>query len=169
MFLNPLSQKESQASVALFLSTTVNQIDKKGRVSVPAGFRSALNSGGTSGVVLFRSPVHECLEGFDPKFMEDISSRLDHFDMFSETQDDLATAIFGEAVPLSVDDTGRITLNGQLMEHANLNEKAAFVGLGQKFQIWSPEKLEARQRDARKNVKDKGLTLPKTTNKGGDV
>lgn len=147
--------------MALFLSTTVNRIDKKGRVSIPANFRSSLSSGGTGGVILFRSPVHECLEGFDPKFMEDISSRLDHFDMFSETQDDLATAIFGEAVPLSVDDTGRITLNAQLMEHANLNETAAFVGLGQKFQIWSPEKLEERQKKARQNVKDKNLTLPK--------
>lgn len=128
---------------------------------MPAGFRSALNSGGTGGVVLFRSPVHDCLEGFDPKFMEDISSRLDNFDMFSETQDDLATAIFGEAVPLSVDDTGRITLNPQLLEHAGLKDTAAFVGLGQKFQIWAPEKLEKRQAEARKNVKSKGLTLPR--------
>lgn len=147
--------------MALFLSTTINKLDKKGRVSVPAPFRAALGGEGQSQVVLFRSPHHGALEGFAPKFMDEISARLNNFDMFSETQDDLATTIFGEAVPLSIDDTGRIVLPQNMIEHAGLAEEVAFVGLGQKFQIWSPQALEARQAEARQNVKAKGLTLPR--------
>ncbi|MGE4314147.1 MAG: division/cell wall cluster transcriptional repressor MraZ [Pseudobdellovibrionaceae bacterium] len=159
---NSLTFFESRRkTVALFLSTTVNKLDKKGRVSVPAPFRAALGADGGAQVILFRSPHHAALEGFAPKFMDEISARLDNFDLFSESQDDLATTIFGEAVPLSIDDTGRIVLPQNMIDHAGLGEEVAFVGLGKKFQIWSPKALSARQDAARKNVKSKGLTLPR--------
>ena len=45
--------------MALFLSSHENKVDRKGRVSVPASFRSSL--GGVS-VVLFRSSTHACIE-----------------------------------------------------------------------------------------------------------
>ena len=159
--------------MALFLSTYINKIDRKGRVSVPAAFRAALADQPFQGVVLFRSGQHQCLEGFGWAAMEEMSSRLDHFDLFSSEQDDLATAIFGEAVQLPFDGDGRIILPKDLGEFAALfseNEnahegvqsgQAAFVGLGRKFQIWSPEKFEARKNEARAAVKDAGLTLPK--------
>ena len=50
--------------MALFLSTHENKIDKKGRVSVPASFRAEMTEESFQGVVLFRSNVHACLEGF---------------------------------------------------------------------------------------------------------
>ena len=37
--------------MALFIDTFVNRIDKKGRVSVPATFRAALNGQGFHGIV----------------------------------------------------------------------------------------------------------------------
>lgn len=146
--------------MALFLSTTRNRLDKKGRVSLPASFRAVLASKDVQGVILFKSPVYPCLEGFDPLFVEEISARLDSFDMFSAEQDDLATALFGEAIQLSLDDTGRMVMPEILMAHAGLSDEAAFIGLGKKFQIWSPEALAERQEKARHNVRDKGLTLP---------
>src|SRR5258708_29192718 len=41
--------------MALFLSTHVNKVDKKGRVSVPAQFRSAVVGQSFPGIVAFRS------------------------------------------------------------------------------------------------------------------
>ncbi len=147
--------------MALFLSTYANKIDRKGRVSVPASFRVALSDQAFQGIVLFRSHSHMCLEGFGQASMEELSNRLDHFDLFSAEQDDMATAIFGEAVALPFDGDGRIILPADLIDFAKLDEQAAFVGLGKKFQIWSPSEFGARRNEARKNVKDKGLTLPK--------
>ena len=155
--------------VALFLSTTINKLDKKGRISLPANFRAVLNDKQAQSIVLFKSPVHECLEGFDPIFVEEISGRLDDgFDMFSTEQDDLATALFGEAVQLSLDETGRMVLPELLVSHAGLDGEAAFIGLGKKFQIWNPEKLQERRNSARSNVKSKGLTLPVQRERGGN-
>jgi len=147
--------------MALFLSTYINKVDKKGRVSVPASFRASLTEHEYKGVILFPSAKHECIEGFDQKTMEDISNRLDGFDMFSDNQDDLATSIFGESIQLPFDSDGRIILPAHLIKSANLSDKAAFVGLGKKFQIWSPEIISKRKEEARRNVKDKSLIIPK--------
>ena len=148
--------------MALFLSSHINKVDKKGRVSVPSSFRAELVKEEFQGVVLFKSNTHECLEGFTWSYMNEISSRLDDFNLFSSEQDDLATSIFGNAVQLSIDGNGRIILPEDLIGYADLNDKASFVGMGTKFQIWCPIKFEARQESARKAVQDKSLTIPKS-------
>jgi MraZ protein len=93
--------------------------------------------------------------------MDEMSARLDHYDLFSAAQDDLATALFGDAVQLSVDGDGRIVLPPDLLGFAELEDQAAFVGMGRKFQIWEPSAFEKRRTTARKNVRDNGLTLPR--------
>jgi len=112
-------------------------------------------------VVLLPAPKYALLEGVDISFMSEVSTRLDNFDMFSDTQDDLAMSIFGESVALGLDDTGRVLLPKGLSSFAGLSGSAAFVGMGNKFQIWCPEVLEARRDGARKNVQEQRLTLPK--------
>lgn len=147
--------------MALFLSTYVNKVDKKGRVSVPAQFRAALASESYQGIVIFRSNHHAALEGFPMSYMEEVGRRLDHFDLFSDSQDDLATAVFGDSVQLPFDGDGRVVLPAELMDFAAINDNAAFVGLGRKFQIWNPKTFKQRREDARKMVKAQNLTLPK--------
>jgi MraZ protein len=145
----------------LFLSTYANKIDKKGRVSVPAPFRASLAGQSYQGVVLFKATSHPCIEGFDFATMEELSARLDHFDLFSNQQDDLATAIFAEAVQCPFDSEGRIGVPMPLLEFAQISEAATFVGLGRKFQIWDSVAFEARRQSAREGVIREGLTLPK--------
>ncbi len=161
-----LKGKELNRHMALFLSTFTNKVDRKGRVSVPASFRASLADQAFQGVVLFRSNNHACLEGFGYDAMADLASRMDRFDMFSADQDDMATAIFGEAALLPFDGDGRIILPQDLTGFCAIDESASFVGLGRKFQIWAPERFVARRADARRNVKDKGLTLPKAGEEG---
>jgi len=147
--------------MALFLSTYINKVDRKGRVSVPAPFRAALASQAFQGVVLLRAHAHPCLEGFGGDTMEELGRRLDDLDFFSAAQDDLATAIFGEAVQLPFDGEGRVVLPLTLTEFAGIGEQVAFVGMGRKFQLWQPERFEQRRDRARAAVQEQGLTLPK--------
>ncbi len=147
--------------MSLFLSTTVNRIDKKGRASVPSSFRTSLTK---PEIVLFPSPKYDCLEGVDVSFMEKMSARLDDFDMFSDEQDDMAMSIFGESVSLGLDETGRVLIPKSLLTFAGLSEQAAFVGMGKKFQIWSPKALEARQESARSSIRSQKMTIPNRRN-----
>ena len=116
--------------MGLFLSTYVNKIDGKGRVSVPATFRAALAANPFQGIVVFRSRSHQALEGFGMDDMTEIAQRLDHFDLFSDTQDDLASMIFAEARQLPFDGDGRIVLPEDLRGFCGMSDKAAFVGMG---------------------------------------
>lgn len=151
--------------MAVFLSTYKNKVDKKGRVSVPAPFRSVLaeqakdESDGPHEVVLYKSLQHDCLEGCSRQQMEAFSERLDQADMDWEDKEELATAIFGSSIMLTPDAGGRIALPKDLADFAGITDAAAFFGCGPTFQIWAPEALEAHQEAARAKVRAKGMSL----------
>ena len=145
--------------MALFLSTHVNRIDKKGRVSVPASFRSALDQDSFNGIIAFRSYKLAAIEGVSMQRMKVISESVDNLDLFSEDQDDFASTIFADAHQLNFDSDGRIILPEDLRTHANLEDQVAFVGRGKTFQLWNPDAFAAHQKTARQRVHDKRATI----------
>ena len=76
--------------MALFLSTFINKIDSKGRVSVPAQFRQSLNNKDFSGIVIYESFVNDCIEGCDIDRIKLLSESIDNLDPFSEERDSFA-------------------------------------------------------------------------------
>jgi MraZ protein len=143
----------------LFLSTFTNRVDKKGRVSVPSAFRTAIAGTSFQGVVLFRSYKYPALEGCGMDQMESMCAQMDHLPLFSDDRDALTDSIFADAVPLAFDPEGRITLTDELRDHANLSESVAFVGKGRMFQLWSPEAFTIHQAGARARAKTQNLSL----------
>lgn len=145
--------------MALFLSTFVNKVDRKGRVSVPASFRAALAGQSFLGIVAFRSFKLPCVEGSGIDRMEALSGRVDAMGQFSESSDN-ASVVFSDAQQLPFDGEGRIMLPEVLAEHAGITEHAAFVGQGRGFQIWEPERFKAHQSELRDRARRQGVTLP---------
>lgn len=145
--------------MALFLSTYTNKVDKKGRVSVPASFRTAIGGQDFHGIVVFRSYRVAAIEAFSIDRMERLSTSLDALDLFSDTQDDLAATIFADSHPLPFDGEGRILLPKEFADYANIKNEAAFVGRGATFQLWAPKAFRSHQAKARKRALDDGVTL----------
>ncbi len=135
--------------MGIFLSTYINKIDKKGRVSVPASFRSVIAKEDFNGIVAYPSFVHECVEACGMSRIEKISSSIDSMDPYSEERDAFAATILGESQQLGFDSDGRVTLSESLIAKAKLSEKALFVGKGQTFEIWDPENYNKYARNAR--------------------
>ncbi len=127
----------------LFLSTFVNKIDRKGRVSVPATFRSALSALDWAGVVLYRSPLLPAIVGADLSYMERHSAEVDELAVLKDPKMALSANILADSRQLAFDPEGRITIPADLLIHAGIDERAAFVGRGKTFQIWEPDALEA--------------------------
>ena len=153
--------------MALFLSTYVNKVDRKGRVSVPASFRAALQGLSFHGIVAFRSYKDAAIIGCGIDFMERMSASVTDLDLFSDVQDDLSATIFADAHQLALDGDGRIMLPRALADHAGITESAAFVGRGDTFQIWQPDSFDKRLVDAREQAKTEGATL-RVRPAGGD-
>lgn len=145
--------------MALFLSTYVNKVDRKGRVSVPAPFRSAIADQPFAGIVLFPAINSRALEGSGIDRMQDLTRRLEVLPEFSEERDALS-AIFADVQQLPFDGEGRIMLPPEFCEHAGivLEGGAAFVGNGKTFQIWEPARFERHQQERR--ARARGVTLP---------
>ena len=126
----------------MFLSTYENNIDKKGRVSVPAQFRSHLSSLGLSSIICFPSFNQQCLEAWPQDRIEKISDAIDNLNPFEEKKDYFATSILSESVNLIFDTEGRVSLTKKLLQHSKIKTRILFVGLGKTFQIWEPTLFE---------------------------
>ncbi len=143
----------------MFLSTTINKVDRKGRVSVPAAFRVVLAGQAFHGIVAFPSFKHPAVQCGGMDWIEKLGAGVDAYDMFSDEHDALTAALFANAQQLSFDGEGRVLLPENLIAHAGLDERAAFVGRGPLFEIWNPESFEAYQADAVRQAAERGLTL----------
>ncbi|NOU04849.1 MAG: division/cell wall cluster transcriptional repressor MraZ, partial [Hyphomicrobiaceae bacterium] len=73
---------------------------------------------------------------------------------YSDERDELSVALYGDVHLLALDGDGRIVLPEGLRAHAGFTTHVTFVGLGQKFQMWTPERFEARRQAAREKVRD---------------
>ena len=134
----------------MFLSTFENKLDKKGRVSVPATFRSYLSGLGYNGIICYPSFNHNCLEAWSQDRIEKITNAIDNLNPFEEKKDYFATSILSESVNLQFDNEGRILLTSVLLKHAKIKNSVVFVGQGKTFQIWEPALLEKFKVKAKK-------------------
>jgi len=157
----------------LFLGNSDSKIDKKGRLSIPAAFRSVLAS--MSGeqevrsIVVFPSLHLDAIEVCHTGFVDRIYASVAHLPLFSPERDNFASVIFGSSQQLPVDVTGRIQLPQRLLDHAGIGDEVTFVGQGDKFQIWQPEAYRAHFERARAELRQarSSLNVPSSGAAGG--
>ena len=104
----------------MFLSSFVNKIDKKGRVSVPATFRSHLNSLGYNGFISYPSFNHVALEACSQDRIEKLSNTIDSLNPFEEKRDYFATSVLSESENLQFDTEGRVSISQKLLDMQKL-------------------------------------------------
>ncbi len=143
----------------MFLSTYVNKVDRKGRVSVPATFRIALSAQRFPGIVVFPSYKYPALEANSIEWMEELAARLDTLDKFSDEHENLE-ALFASSRELAFDPEGRIALPPDLAEHASITETVAFVGVGRSFQLWEPARYAEHAATLRERARQQGTRIP---------
>ena len=136
----------------MFLSSFENKIDKKGRVSVPANFRSHLNSLGYNGFISYPSFNYNALEACTQDRIEKLSNAIDSLNPFEEKRDYFATSVLSESENLQFDTEGRVSISEKLLDHAKIKSNVLFVGLGKTFQIWDPNNFHEFKAFARKKA-----------------
>ena len=129
-----------------FLSTFENKVDRKGRVSVPAPFRTALAGESFQGIIAYPSMADRAaIDAFGRSVLEELNRR--RFDRTMQDGNFEAALLGGDSVvdtimalahELPFDSEGRIVLPASLAEPAGIGDRATFVGRGSRFQIWAP-------------------------------
>jgi MraZ protein len=155
--------------MALFTGTFENKIDRKGRVSLPADFRTELPDGGDRVVYVYRSPKWAALEACDKSFMQRLADSLDQLNMFSDEEDDLGATLVADARRIILDGEGRFILPSLFIDFAGLDDRAVFVGRGSRFQIWASAAFGDYSNAARERARGRTINLsrPDTGNLDG--
>ena len=124
----------------MFLSTSHNKIDKKGRVSVPASYRNQLEKDGGT-LILFKSLQFKCLEGTSLKRMEQYVDAIDELDVLSN-QASLLRMMIADSFEMRYDSEGRVVIPETLILFANRSDIDVFMGVGRSFLICSEQEYK---------------------------
>jgi MraZ protein len=137
-----------------FVSNFTNRVDAKGRVSIPATFRSVLARDGFPGLYVHPALDICALDAGGNALLTEIDGLLSTLPPYSDERDHLSTALLGVSEVLKIDPEGRVQLSDSLKAYAGITDQVAFVGLGSKFQIWEPERFRTHLKSARGRLRD---------------
>ena len=125
-----------EVTLNLFLSTFETKIDKKGRISIPARYRSLLEKSDEE-LILFSTPESNYIQGCGNNYIRRLWETNLELDQISNEalyiQD-----ILSDSNHAKIDAEGRILLSERLIEIAKLTSTVLFAGRGETFQIWDP-------------------------------
>lgn len=129
--------------MAVFFGNHAMKIDGKGRVSMPASFRDALQKAGSPDAVLMPTEGAPVIEGCDRAYVEALVDRAYSDAPMDDAERQQILGMLGEMVTLSFDPEGRFVFPSALRQHCGAEDTAVFVGRGRTFQIWHPAKHES--------------------------
>ena len=124
-----------------FLSSAVNRIDAKGRVSVPAHFRAVVQRRGYQELYALKALDRPALDVGGLDLLDRYEERIAMEDPFLQTADDMSYFVHGDSDFLKLDQDGRITVTDFIRAHTGITTEVAFVGRGTFFQMWEPSQL----------------------------
>lgn len=136
-----------------FVSNTTLRLDAKGRVSIPASFRSVLTRDGFAGLYCYPALDQPAVDAGGTALLAEIEALVNSFPPYSGEREELLVALYGRSETVTMDTEGRAVLPEELKSHAGITDAVAFVGLGHKFQIWEPQRFRAHLAKATATVR----------------
>ena len=128
-----------------FLSKFTFKIDAKGRVSIPAAFRTTLVEFGSKEFLAFESPTARSIHCVTTQLIEQLTAAQNPMAASGVGDPTLASIALPEIHPVEPDPDGRAVLPRQLIDYAGLSGTALFAGRGSYFEIWDPDSFAAHQ------------------------
>ena len=128
-------------------------IDAKGRVTIPAKFRSEL---GDSFVVT--RGLGDCLTAYSVEKWQEIEERLAAIPLTNRAGLKLKRRLLGNAIDCEVDKMGRILITQTLREKADLEKDVALIGMGDRIELWDKAAWDAyNSEDSYEDMTDEEL------------
>jgi MraZ protein len=136
-----------------FVANFTLRLDSKGRVSIPGPFRSVLTRDGLEGLYCYPALDRPAIDAGGNALMAEIEALIGRYAPFSDQREQFALALYGTSETMKIDGEGRVVLSENLKRHAGITETVAFVGLGNKFQIWEPGRFNSELAEATQKVR----------------
>lgn len=126
-----------------FLFSHEKQIDAKGRVSVPAPYRTSLAELGGERIFCFPAldPDTNALECYPSTGYLELLARIEEVED-PEERDQLEWAVITRGIELNCDAEGRVAFPERFLTALGIDKMIRFAARGDRFQIMSPETYE---------------------------
>lgn len=136
----------------MFRGVSVHKVDNKGRVSIPASFRSVLIANdpdfdperGATVTIVFGNRKKAELECYSETARIEVDAKISAMPRGSKPRRMLERMFTTFAHTASVDENGRLVLPANLRRHANITDTAVFMATGDTFLILSEAEYDAR-------------------------
>lgn len=115
----------------MFLGTHTPRLDDKGRLALPAKFRTELEGG-----LVITKGQERCLFVFPMAEFSRITELLRSAPVTQRSVRDYSRVFFASASHEVPDGQGRITVPGQLREYAGLSKDCVVIGANSRVEVW---------------------------------
>ena len=122
----------------MFRGVTQLRLDAKGRLAIPARYRSELISF-CGGRLIITADPSRCLLIYPQPAWEPIEQKLNNLSSFDPRTRSLQRLLVGNANDAEIDTVGRILISPPLRQFAGLSKEVILVGQGAKFELWNKE------------------------------
>ncbi len=118
----------------MFLGTHTPRLDDKGRLALPAKFRTELEGG-----LVITKGQERCLFVFPMAEFGRITELLRSAPVTQRSVRDYSRVFFASASHEIPDGQGRITVPSQLREYAGLSKDCVVIGANSRVEVWDTE------------------------------
>jgi MraZ protein len=127
-------EKRAMVCTGMLWGEYSHQLDKKGRLIIPARHRPYL----TEGAVLTRG-IDRHLVVYPQEIWHTITQQINQIPITEPTGRALRRLLFSGAVELSLDRQGRVLIPSYLRDYASLESEVLIIGMETFVEIWQPE------------------------------
>lgn len=138
---------------------TIN-LDAKGRMGVPARYRSRLADIAKGQLIVTIDTEEACLLLYPLPEWEAIEEKLAVLPSFNQAARRIQRLLVGHATELELDNQGRVLLPSELRKHASVEKQVVLIGQSNKFEIWSRTSWMSRREYWLANKTLDDLALP---------
>jgi MraZ protein len=138
----------------MFLGEYLHSVDSKGRLAIPARFRSKIERG----AVLTRG-VDACLYVYPMEVWEQKARELDAAIIDPAQRRLIERRFFGMAYEIELDSQGRIVIPARFRQYGGLGNEAMVIGTRDRFEVWSTTNWQTYT-DEMASLDLRGLPLP---------
>lgn len=133
-----------------FIGSETSVIDAKGRINVPSRLRRGLDPEAADSFTIIRWP-DDSVHMYPLDEWRHFEGRLRKLSKGDDEARNVFMTISESAHETTIDGQGRITLTPRLIEIAGLERTARLLGALDHIEIWSPERFDARLKQAAPN------------------
>ena len=118
----------------MFMGEYHHSIDDKGRLIIPAKFRSELGD-----KFIITRGIESCLFAYPEKRWEEIVHKLESLPFTKKDARNFTRFFLSGATVAEFDKQGRVNITSPLINYAGIEKECIIIGTGDRLEIWSED------------------------------